>query len=47
MLFNLSEDLGERHDLYRLHPQVMADLKQRLAAWESEMGRHEPEFLVK
>lgn len=47
MLFNLREDIGERRDLYRHKPEVMADLKQRLAAWEAEMGKHQPEFLVK
>jgi len=47
MLFNLKEDIGERRDLYRNHPQVMADLKQRLAAWEAELAKHQPEFLVK
>jgi hypothetical protein len=47
LLFNLKDDLGERRDVYRHHPQVMTDLKQRLATWESEMARHQPEFLVK
>jgi arylsulfatase A len=47
LLFNLKEDIGERRDVYRHHPQVMTDLKQRLATWETEMAKHQPEFLVK
>ncbi len=47
LLFNLQTDLGERRDVYRDHPQIMADLKQRLAAWETELAKHQPEFLVK
>jgi len=47
LLFNLKDDIGERRDVYRHHPQVMTDLKQRLAAWEAEIAKHQPEFLVK
>ncbi len=47
MLFDLKTDLGERRDLYRIHPEVMADLKQRLAAWEAELAQHPTEILVK
>jgi arylsulfatase A len=47
MLFNLRADIGERDDRYREHPELMADLKQRLAAWEAEMAAARPEVLVK
>jgi hypothetical protein len=47
LLFDLKTDLGERRDVYRDHPQVMADLKRRLATWEAELARHQPDFLVK
>ena len=47
LLFNLRDDIGERRDRYRDHPEIMADLKQRLAAWEANLAKHTPEFLVK
>ena len=47
MLFDLSEDIGERRDLFFRHPEVFADLKQRLSAWEAELARETPEIRVK
>lgn len=47
LLFDVRHDVAERNDLYRQHPDVMADLKGRLAAWEAEMGRVTPALLVK
>lgn len=47
MLFNLRDDIGERNDLYRERPDVMADLKQRLATWEADLAGETPEVLVK
>jgi arylsulfatase A len=47
MLFNLRDDVSERNDLYRERPDVMADLKDRLAAWEAEVAGSRPNVLVK
>jgi arylsulfatase A len=47
LLFDVRNDPGERNDLYRKHPDIMADLKNRLAAWEAEMAAAEPRILVK
>lgn len=47
MLFNLANDIGERHDVSFQNPEVFADLKGRLAAWEAELAKERPEFLVK
>jgi arylsulfatase A len=47
MLFDLRNDVGERHDLYRKHPDIMADLKRRLTAWENELAQITPNILVK
>lgn len=47
MLFDLAADIGERRDVMFRHPEVFADLKARLAAWEAEMAKETPEVLVK
>ena len=47
LLFNLREDIGERRDRYRDHPEIMADLKQRLAVWEADLAKQPTDFLVK
>lgn len=47
MLFDLAADIGERRDLFFRHPEVFADLKQRLAAWEDELAKENPEMRVK
>lgn len=47
MLFDLANDIGERRDQSFQKPQVFADLKQRLAAWEAELAKERTEFLVK
>lgn len=47
MLFDLRNDVGERYDLYRQHPDIMADLKRRLTAWENELAQITPSILVK
>jgi arylsulfatase A-like enzyme len=41
-LFDLSKDLGERHDLSSEKPDVLADVKGRWAAWRKEMDDAEP-----
>ena len=47
MLFNLRHDVSERNALYRHHPDVMADLKERLAAWEADMAMVIQDVVVK
>ncbi len=47
LLFNLKEDIGERRDESYRRPDVFADLKQRLAAWEADLAKSPTEFLVK
>lgn len=47
MLFDLANDIGERRDQSFQNPQVFADLKRRLAAWEAELAMERTEFLVK
>ena len=41
-LFDLSQDIGEQHDLSSEKPEVAARLKARFAAWQSEMQAAEP-----
>lgn len=41
-LFDLETDLGEKHDLSKEKPDVLADLKQQFADWKSEMDASEP-----
>jgi len=47
MLFDLSTDIGERRDVFFQHPEIFADLKARLKAWEDEMAKEPTQFLVK
>jgi arylsulfatase A len=47
MLFDLAHDIGERRDASFAHPDVFADLKGRLAAWEADVDREPKEILVK
>jgi arylsulfatase A-like enzyme len=47
MLFNLKDDIGERRDLAFRQPQILADLKQRLKAWEDEMDSSPTTFVVR
>ncbi len=46
MLFNLKDDIGERRDMAFRHPEILADLKSRLQAWEAEMDASPREFIV-
>lgn len=41
-LFDLSTDIGEKHDLSREKPELLADLKARFARWRQEMDAAEP-----
>ena len=47
LLFDLEADIGERTNLGYQHPEVLEDLKSRLAAWEAEIDATEREILVK
>jgi arylsulfatase A len=47
LLFDLSNDMGERHNLNYTHPEVVEDLKARLAAWEAEMDAHEKILMIR
>jgi arylsulfatase A-like enzyme len=46
-LFNLAEDPGERKDRAYRHPEVMRQLRARLAGWEKEMAAEKPMFRVR
>jgi len=41
-LFDLATDLGEKHDLSAVKPDVVAQLKARFNAWRQEMNASEP-----
>jgi arylsulfatase A len=47
MLFDLSNDVSERRDVFFKHPEVFADLKRRLGKWEAELAKDKPAILVK
>jgi arylsulfatase A-like enzyme len=47
MLFNLRDDIGERRDLAFRHPEILADLKEHLKAWEAEMDASPTTFVVR
>lgn len=47
MLFNLRDDIGERRDLAFRRPEILADLKARLKAWEDEMDASPTTFVVR
>jgi arylsulfatase A-like enzyme len=37
LLFDLSKDIGERHDLAYAHPAIAKDLRSRIREWEREV----------
>jgi len=41
-LFDLSHDVGEQHNLSAERPEVLAQLKDRFAAWKKQMDEAEP-----
>jgi len=47
LLFNLDSDIGERTDLGYQHPDILADLKAKLKAWEAEIDATEREIWVR
>ena len=42
-LFNLSEDIGERHDLSGSHPDIARALRSELTAWQQDVEARHPE----
>jgi arylsulfatase A-like enzyme len=46
-LFDLSSDIGERHDLSYQKPEKADELRELLTAWETEMAEEKPTFGVK
>ncbi len=47
MLFDLSNDIGERRNVFYQHRAIFDDLKQRLAAWEADLAKETPSFVVR
>ena len=47
LLFDLSRDPGERKTLAYQHPDKVQALREKLAAWEKEMAKEKPAFVVK
>ncbi len=47
MLFNLDDDISERRDVSFKNLKIFAELKERLAAWESDLAKTPTLFLVK
>lgn len=41
-LFDLEQDVAEEHDLSQSHPEVLARVKARFAAWQAEMEAAPP-----
>ena len=41
-LFDLEADFGEKRDLSKEKPEMLADLKARFAAWQAEMDASDP-----
>lgn len=47
LLFDLSNDTSERHNLNFSYPDRVKELKAKLTAWEAEMDAHEKTMLVR
>lgn len=41
-LFNLAQDLGEKNDLAVQEPQLVAQLREELHAWQKQVGAKFP-----
>jgi hypothetical protein len=41
-LFDLTTDIGEKHDLSAQHPQVVDAIKSHFANWKQRMNASEP-----
>ncbi len=42
LLFDLTNDLGERNDLAARHPELVLKLKHRIAEWERDVDQKQP-----
>ncbi|MBS1810550.1 MAG: sulfatase-like hydrolase/transferase [Acidobacteria bacterium] len=40
MLFDLSQDIGERNDLRYVHPEIVKSLRAQMQRWEEEIARN-------
>ena len=47
LLFDLQADIGERTDLSVQRPEVLKDIKQRLAHWEADLAKERPPIWVR
>jgi hypothetical protein len=47
LLYDLEADPGERVNLHYRHPDISADLKARLKAWEAEMDASDYDMQVR
>ncbi len=45
-LYNLEDDISERKNLSFRHPEIVRDLKQKLAAWESDVDASEKDIFI-
>jgi hypothetical protein len=43
----LGQDIGERRDLAYRRPETLVELKRLIAAWEADLARNPPAFLVR
>lgn len=47
LLFDLHEDVGERHDVGAANPAVLSELRQSFAQWERDVDGIKPAFSIK
>lgn len=47
LLFNLAEDVGERHDVGYAHPEILSELRALVEHWEKDLAQSTPRFSVK
>src|SRR4051812_26471747 len=47
LLFDLDADISERFNVAYEHPEVLADLRKRLDAWEADVDSRPLPFVVK
>jgi arylsulfatase A-like enzyme len=47
LLFDLENDISERNNVAYEHPDVLADLRQRLDAWEADVDAQPGPYIVK
>jgi hypothetical protein len=47
LVFNLEQDISERHDLRYQHPDLVDEMRELLKQWEQEMDLSNPRFSIK